>query len=624
MTYKVIARKYRPQTFSEIVGQQHVTRTLANAINSNRVAHAYIFSGVRGVGKTTSARILAKALNCVKGPTAEPDGTCDSCREISAGTSLDVLEIDAASNRGIDQIRELREMVRYAPASSRYKVVILDEAHQLTDEASNALLKTLEEPPERVVFILATTRAEDLVETIKSRAQLFQFRALSFKEIADEIERIAREEKLTIEPGAVAVLARAAEGSLRDGLSLLEQAIAYSGEAITDAQVRELLGVVAESVLDSLVEAISEQSAEMALSLVHRLIGDGQNLQHFCREAIRHFRNLLVARVCGVDSDLVAAPEDERPRLAEQAARFSEEDLTRFFNTLLATDAELRRAPDPRLHLELGLLKLINARRLAPLEEVLAGLRGEVRRGGGGDIGGGGARTANSAASSLPTRATPAVSAAQPVSSSGAAVRMAPSPNSSAAVASVSPVIPPGATSKTATVESSQSAASGNGRGLTPVAASDAVSAPTATIAPAVASNAEPRDAAVPTNGIGSAQIEAIKSALQGQKFLWSMLDAVTRWEVENGELRLFFPSESRSLSEMLQARDPMERLRTVLNQVVGQPLRVCVKLDSSRAAAPVGRSSELRARFEEDPIVRAMLEKFGGQISNVKRPGEE
>ena len=175
MSYKVIARKYRPQIFSEIVGQQHVTRTLANAIQSNRVAHAYIFSGVRGVGKTTAARILAKALNCVKGPTAEPDNTCDSCRAISDGNSLDVLEIDAASNRGIDQIRELREMVRYAPAASRYKVVILDEAHQLTDEASNALLKTLEEPPERVVFILATTQPEDLVDTIKSRAQLFQF-----------------------------------------------------------------------------------------------------------------------------------------------------------------------------------------------------------------------------------------------------------------------------------------------------------------------------------------------------------------------------------------------------------------------------------------------------------------
>src|SRR5271170_1759665 len=640
MTYKVIARKYRPQTFSEVVGQQHVTRTLANAINSNRVAHAYIFSGVRGVGKTTSARILAKALNCVKGPTAEPDGTCDSCREISAGTSLDVLEIDAASNRGIDQIRELREMVRYAPASSRYKVVILDEAHQLTDEASNASLKTLEEPPERVVFILATTQAEDLADTIKSRAQLFQFRSLTFKEIAEEIERIAREEKLTIEPGAVAVLARAAEGSLRDGLSLLEQAIAYSGEAITDAQVRELLGVVAESVLDALVDAISEQSAEMALSLVHRLIGDGQNLQHFCREAIRHFRNLLVARVCGADSELVAAPEDERPRLAEQAARFSEEDLTRFFNTLLATDAELRRAPDPRLHLELGLLKLINARRLAPIEEVLAGLRGEVRGetrgsgGGGGDIRGGAARTANSAASSLPGRVVPAVSAAQPVTSSGAAVRMAPvtnsSANSSASAVGVSPAIPPASTVKPAASDSSRDVEAGNGRvpasseasvSVSPLAPSRAI-APE--IAPVAASTVATLAAEVPTNGIGSAQVEAIKAALQGQKFLWSMLDAVTRWEVENGELRLFFPSESRSLAEMLQARDPMERLRTVLNQVVGQPLRVCVKLDSSRATAPAGRSSELRARFEEDPIVRAMLEKFGGQISSVKRPGEE
>ena len=426
MSYKVIARKYRPQTFAEIVGQQHVTRTLANAIQSNRVAHAYIFSGVRGVGKTTAARILAKALNCAKGPTAEPDNSCDSCREIAAGTSLDVLEIDAASNRGIDQIRELREMVRYAPASSRYKVVILDEAHQLTDEASNALLKTLEEPPERVIFILATTRAEDLVETIKSRAQLFQFRSLSFQEIAGEIERIAKAEKLTIEPGAIAVLARAAEGSLRDGLSLLEQAIAYGGDTITDAQVRDLLGVVAESVLDELVEAIAAQSAERALALVHRLIADGQNLQHFCREAIRHFRNLLVTRVCGADSDLVAAPADERPRLAEQAAQFGEEDLTRFFNILLATDDDLRRKPDPRLHLELGLLRLINAQRLAPLEQVLAELRTER----------GGARSGEIRETLRGTNSAPPLAGASPrttppaqtvsTSSSGAAARMAP------------------------------------------------------------------------------------------------------------------------------------------------------------------------------------------------------
>jgi DNA polymerase III subunit gamma/tau len=598
MTYKVIARKYRPQTFREIVGQQHVTKTLANAINSNRVAHAYIFSGVRGVGKTTTARILAKALNCAKGPTAEPDGTCDSCREISAGTSLDVLEIDAASNRGIDQIRELREMVRYAPASSRNKVVILDEAHQLTDEASNALLKTLEEPPERVVFILATTRAEDLVETIKSRAQLFQFRALTFKEISEEIERIAREEKLIIEPGAVAVLARAAEGSLRDGLSLLEQAISYSGDAITDAQVRELLGVVAESVLDNLVDAISQQSAELALGLVHRLIGDGQNLQHFCREAIRHFRNLLVARVCGAESDLVAAPQDERPRLAEQAARFSEEDLTRFFNTLLATDAELRRAPDPRLHLELGLLKLINARRLAPLEEVLAELRGEAR--GTGSAGGPSSRTA------------PASSGVRSVSAvSGAAVRMAPETSSSASAAASAPA------SNVVSAETVQPPAP-----KMPEPKIAEVARPSAPL-PASPPRIVARAAEDSTSGLASAQMDAIKSALQGSKLLSSFLDQATRYQIEAGEFQLFFTSESRTLVDMLP-REAMERLRTTVNQVIGQPLRVCVKLDSSRAAAPAGRGSELRARFEEDPIVRAMLEKFGGQISNVKRPGEE
>jgi DNA polymerase III subunit gamma/tau len=602
MSYKVIARKYRPQTFSEIVGQQHVTRTLANAIGSNRVAHAYIFSGVRGVGKTTTARILAKALNCASGPTANPDNTCDSCREISAGTSLDVLEIDAASNRGIDQIRELREMVRYAPASSRYKVVILDEAHQLTGEASNALLKTLEEPPERVVFILATTRAEDLSETIKSRAQLFQFRSLAFKEIAEEIERIARAENLQIEPGAVAVLARAAEGSLRDGLSLLEQAISYSGETVTDAQVRELLGVVAESVLDELVEAIATQSAERALGLVHRLIGEGQNLQHFCREAIRHFRNLLVSLVCGAHSDLVAAPAEERARLAEQAAKFSEEDLTRFFNILLITDDDLRRKPDPRLHLELGLLKLVNAQRLAPLEEILADLRG----------GNAGTKT-----SAPPSGAPPrAMSATQSASGLGTVAPVREPIKASAAPAATTRV--PTASEKLSVSPASAPAVS------RPISSPGAISATPASSGPLPASPPRiiARAAGDAAGGLASAQVEAIKAALHGQKFLWSMVEHATRWEIEGGELHLFFPSESRSLAEMLQARDPMERLRTVLNQVVGRPLRVCVKLESGRASAV--RSSELRARFEEDPIVRAMLEKFGGQISKVKRPGEE
>lgn len=581
MAYKVIARKYRPQLFSEIVGQQHVTKTLANAIESNRVAQAYIFSGVRGVGKTTAARILAKALNCAKGITAEPDNTCDSCREITAGTSLDVLEIDAASNRGIDQIRELREMVRYAPAASRYKVVILDEAHQLTDEASNALLKTLEEPPDRVVFVLATTQPEDLADTIKSRAQLFQFRSLTFQEISSAIERIVKAENLKIEAGAVAVIARAAEGSLRDGLSLVEQAIAYSGGTITDAQVRELLGVVAESVLDELVGAIETQSAERALSLVHRLIAEGQNLQHFCREAIRHFRNLLVARVCGADSELVAAPPDERPRLGQQAAKFNEEDLTRFFNILLAIDDDLRRKPDTRLHLEMGLLRLINAQKLAPLEEVLAEMRGE------GDV-----------------RPREKVRAAEYAPSASS---VAPPPNSSA--------------------KSASSTAAGSHMASASPSASSVSFASAGSARPASASPlplAPPRmmtRAAEEADGLAGARLEAIKAALHESKLLSSFLEQATRCEIEASEFRLFFTTENSALAEMLP-REAMERLRTAVQQVIGQPLRVCVKLDSARKLT--ARGSELRARFEEDPVVRAMLEKFGGQISRIKGPGEE
>jgi len=560
MSYQVIARKWRPQTFSEIVGQQHVTRTLENAIRSGRVAHAYIFSGARGVGKTTTARILAKAMNCAKGPTPEPCNQCDSCREIAAGTSLDVIEIDAASNRGIDQIRELREMVRYAPAAARYKVVILDEAHMLTAEASNALLKTLEEPPDKVIFIMATTQPEELVETIRSRSQHFHFRALVFGEIVQALERIAEKEELTIDAGALAVMARAAEGSLRDALSLLEQARAYCGATIADTQVRELLGVVPEEVLDELVEAIQARSAERVLALVHKFLAEGRNLQHFCREAIRHFRNLLVARVCGADSELIATAADQRPHLAGVAQQFTEEDLTRFFQILLATDDDLRRKPDPRLHLEMGLLRLVNAARLAPLEEVLAELKREP----------GGARP-------------PAAGATRAAAAGAHTARMEASPSG----------IPP---------------------------TEERARAPVPAPPPSIVAKA-----AGALNGIETAQVEAIKAAiLAQQKFLGELVEHVSRWELDGGEVRLYFPTESRALAEMLQARDPMEKLRTITSQVVGQPVRVCVRLEAAPLMGSTARgtlgSPELRARFEQDPIVRAMLERFGGQISEVKR----
>jgi DNA polymerase-3 subunit gamma/tau len=587
MSYQVIARKWRPQTFAGVVGQQHVTRTLSNAVQSGRVAHAYIFSGARGVGKTTTARILAKALNCVKGPAAEPCNECDSCREIGLGNSLDVIEIDAASNRGIDQIRELREMVRYSPAGGRYKVVILDEAHMLTDEASNALLKTLEEPPDKVIFILATTEPENLAETIRSRSQHFHFRALSFAEIVDALEQICAKENLTAEPGALAVMARAAEGSLRDALSLLEQARAYCGSNITDAQVRELLGVVPEEILEELTCTIEARSAERVLALVHRLLAEGQNLQHFCREAIGHFRNLLVARVCGAESALIAAPADERPRLKQLAEMFSEEDLTRFFQILLHTDDDLRHKPDARLHLEMGLLRLVNAARLAPLEEILA------------DLEGGSSGQASSAASQTPARrSAPAAFAA--AAAPGSTQGVPPAPNISGAA------MQPGA-GKDATFVSERSYPG-------PVPGSP----PTL-----MARSEEPGD------GLEAAQVDSIKAAIFGQeKFLGELIEHARRWEISGSEVRLFFPTESRALAEMLQARDPMERLRNITSRILGQTVRVCVKLEAVPVMGVATRSSsgtrELRAKFEQDPIVRAMLERFGGQISDVKRRSEE
>jgi DNA polymerase-3 subunit gamma/tau len=600
MSYQVIARKWRPQTFSDLVGQSHVTSTLANAIKNDRVAHAYIFSGARGVGKTTAARILAKALNCAKGPTAEPCGECDSCKEIAAGTSLDVIEIDAASNRGIDQIRELREMVRYAPAASRSKVVLLDEAHMLTSEASNALLKTLEEPPDRVIFVMATTQPEDLADTIRSRSQHFHFRALTFSEITGRLEEIAAKEDLKIEPGALAVIARMAEGSLRDALSLLEQARAYCGDVILDKEVRELLGVVPEDSLNELVAAIAEGSADRALGLVHTFQKEGRNLQHFCREAIRHMRNLLIARVCGADSDLIAATADQRPALAKAAEQFTEEDLTRFFQILLETDGDLRHKPDPRVHLEMGLLRLINAQRLAPMEELLAELRSGTSSG----TAVGAARSGAMRSSGLPAAtgavppATPPRSFSTPPETSFAPPSRASTPSFAAAAAA-----PARAETK-----------------LAPATEPPAAAAPESE--PETLATAKTR-----AEGITEKQVAEIKTGIQAeQKFLGEIVQQASRWELQGAELRIYFSADKRAFAEMMEGRDSLEKVRTSSSKVLGRPVRVCARVEAVAAAAPRGTSGtqELREQFERDPMVRSMLQRFGGKISEVKWRQEE
>ena len=632
MTYQVIARKWRPQTFSDLVGQQHVTETLANAIRKNRVAHSYIFSGARGVGKTTAARILAKALNCVKGPTPEPCGECDACKEIAAGNSLDVIEIDAASNRGIDQIRELREMVRYAPAAARTKVVILDEAHMLTGEASNALLKTLEEPPDRVIFVMATTEPESLADTIRSRSQHFHFRALTFNEITGRLKHIAEKENLQIEDGALSVIARMAEGSMRDALSLLEQARAYCGDDIKDNAVRELLGVVPEDALQELVEAIVAQSADRALGLVHRFQKEGRNLQHFCREAIRHMRNLLIARVCGADSDLIAATAEQRPGLAKAAALFSEEDLTRYFQILLHTDDDLRRKPDPRVHLEMGLLRLVNAARLAPLEELLA-----ESRTGGRALSGGGTASANiksSATSPLASRTASASASAAPFenTSSNVPERIQNSVNTSVPLGRPAPPLASDASSDSASVIASEeprvallssSFSVGGGSG------SSAAVAPALT--PAINSS-EPsaeRKTQIAVEGIQPAQVAEIKSSIQSQqKFVGELLEHATRWELEGAELRICFPSAKSTFAGLIEGRETLEKIRNAAGKVLGRSIRVCARLDSSalsgeNSSANAPSAQEMRAKFEKDPVVKSMLQRFGGRISEVKRQEE-
>jgi DNA polymerase-3 subunit gamma/tau len=394
MAYQVLARKYRPQLFSDVIGQDHVTRTLLNALAQNRIAHGYIFSGHRGIGKTTIARILASALNCrnvigsPERPTPEPCNACDSCIEIRQGNAVDVIEIDAATNRGIEDVRELRDAARYKPSRDKYKIIILDEAHQITDAAFNALLKTLEEPPDHIVFMFATTQPEDIPQTIRSRCQHFSFHAVKLDDIVGQLQMISRKEAIVTDEATLSLLAEAGDGSMRDALSIMDQAIASAPTvdghpALEITQVRELMGSVSNVVYEQILEAVHANNSADVLAVVGRLLDAGNGAPQLARQFVRYLRNTIVAKITklapdaeatGIAADLLQISPEERHRVARSATLFSEEDLSRFLSIVLRTFDELGYRQEQRFHLELGLLKLVHVQRLVPIEELLSQL----------------------------------------------------------------------------------------------------------------------------------------------------------------------------------------------------------------------------------------------------------
>ena len=381
MSYEVFARKYRPQTFDDLVGQAHVSRTLKNAVAQNRLAHAYLFVGPRGIGKTSTARILAKSLNCVKGPTVTPCGECDNCREIAAGNSLDVIEIDGASNNSVEDVRQLRENVRYAPAKGRYKIYLIDEVHMLSPAAFNALLKTLEEPPEHVKFIFATTEPQKVLPTILSRCQRFDLHRIPANLIAKHLQFIAGKEKITLEPAAAHAIARGAEGGLRDAESMLDQLVAFCGEKISENDVLDVFGFTSEQTVVDLTGRILQGETADAINLLHQQSDAGKDMMRLMSDLIAYLRDLLVfkAKPDALKEDVEA---DVQTSLAAHSKLVTTDRLLELVDQFAAAEGRMKWAPNKKLHFEVAIIKAIQSLGQATLDEVIEKL-GELRDGGG-------------------------------------------------------------------------------------------------------------------------------------------------------------------------------------------------------------------------------------------------
>ena len=653
MAYQVLARKYRPQRFADVAGQDHVTVTLMNALTQGRIAQGYIFSGHRGIGKTTIARILAMALNCrnpigsAERPTAEPCEVCDSCTEIRAGNSVDVIEIDAATNRGIDEIRELRDAARYRPARDKYKIYILDEAHQITDAAFNALLKTLEEPPEHIVFMMATTQPEDIPQTVRSRCQHFSFHAVKLVDILAQIRGIAAAENVEADEAALALLAEAGDGSMRDALSIMDQAIASApvedGRPRLEAtQIRELMGTVPNAIFERILEAVDANRSADVITVANELLDAGNSPAQLARQCVRYLRNCLIAKIAGIGADgsgldgaaseLLQISADEQRRAARSAALFTEEELTRFLQVMLRTFDELGYRQEQRFHFELGLLKLVHLRRLLPVEEVLSRF----------PVAGGTGRSAetptpratagtSAPSSSAPLRApTPAaappiVSTAKPAFSPFESDRSRKIPSNTFAqdetsAAKPTRVVeqPTGAVTVTSVIEDEPVGE------ITPVEVAVDLLGLGAMPVAAVEPEAEPAAVSPAPAGQSAEELQrAATEALMNAKSQGSAADALAdaEWSIEGGEIRVQ-TELSKTMLPMVINPDADKIVRTALRNAGAAALKLVLLPGAANAAAAKkprpARTGSVQAKAMEHPVVQQAQRLFNAEIRNV------
>ena len=581
MAYHVLARKYRPQRFEDVVGQRGVTQTLRNAITSDRLAQAFVFAGPRGVGKTTTARILARALNCEKGPTPEPCGTCDACVEIAEGRDIDVLEIDAATHTQVENVREvIISGLAVAPVRDRCKVFIIDEFHQLSSHSFNALLKSIEEPPGHVVFMMATTELQKIPETILSRSQVFELRTIGTPVIAEQLRAIADQEKIVIDDAGLALIARSAEGSMRDAQSALDQVLAFAGETIGTEDVSTVLGLVGREPVLDVVEVVANEDAAAVFALAGRFVEAGYDLRLVCREISRVLRDLMVI---AIDRSRAEDPEiagdAERDRLVSLSERFSREDLMRAFDVLARAEFEIRGAAQPRHYFEMALLKWMHLRQLVPLTELLSG--GAVRQAPAG-------------------RSTPA--AARP-----------PRPQSATRASAPSPTPTPASSEGRRPAPKSKPVASTRKSTTAPPAASPAVAA-----APT-----EPP----PSAGGADDQATILAEIKRAKKFFYGTVVAqAQRIDFANDQLTFSFSSAQRTLaSQLSQSREWLENLAS---KVVGRAIKVAaaqVDAEPEASAGSTGEDNEesareLRDEAMDDHVVQAMLEVFPAEIRDVEK----